>query len=146
MKPAPASLKFSFRPLEITGELHRYELVVTLTLTQPPAQTFRLKLLWPVQVRIVRREHLSEGEEYIVDLEKGRFSYRELWLDGDEPIFPGQSMEIIGPNKPAKLAYEYNDETYDIMRLYKAPLQYTLYLKDYMPMEGSSPFTKLEQF
>lgn len=64
----PAELQITFNNVVITGELHRYSLVVDLTLKLPPDQgRFRLDILWPFGVRIsteqlssIRRE-VHEG-------------------------------------------------------------------------------------
>lgn len=140
---APAALKIAYKNVTITGQLHRYSLTASLTLNSPPDQgRFRLRILWPHEVRISRLQNLREGEEQQI---KG-FAYRELWLDRDQRIFPGQTLQIIGPGYSAELEYEYDDHIWDLLEDQPRVLFYTLYLEDHLPVDGQKPFSELNEF
>jgi hypothetical protein len=142
---ATAEVTFSSKSLQSTKDLHRYALEVVLTLKQPPAQQFRLRLLWPTGMR-VQPKGLVEGEQFVMEVKNARFNYKELWLDGRASIFPGQTLKIIGPGLAAELNYELDHQTHDILSGFNILLRYTLYLDSHMPVEGEVPFRELEQF
>ncbi|MBW1717495.1 MAG: TIR domain-containing protein [Deltaproteobacteria bacterium] len=139
----PAELQITYRNVTISSELHRYSLVVNLTLKQPPDQgRFRLEILWPFRVRISTKENLDEIEkQHIESLE-----YRKLRLESQERIFPGESRRIIGPESLSKLEYEFDDEIWAMTKSQPLEMRYTLYLEDHMPVEGRKPFRGLNVF
>lgn len=139
----PAIVRISYSELNITNRLHRYSLKANLTLNVPPDQSrFRLNLLWPKDVRIARLANLREGERKCVD----RFEYLEIWLDSDERLFPGQTVEVIGLGSQYRLDYEYDDRIWLEMDNNPRDLHYTLYLEDHMPIAGTIPFKDLNVF
>ncbi len=139
----PAVLKIAYKKLLITGQLHRYSLTVSLTLNLPSDQGRQLlRILWPHEVRISRMQNLQAGEELWIE----GFVYKELWLDSEQRIFPGQTMKIIGPGSLAELEYEYDDRIWDLMENRPRELHYKLYLEGHSPVEGRKPFSELNEF
>lgn len=141
-----ANVSFSFKTLQSTQDLHRYSLEAVLSLDQPPAQQFRLKILWPTQMRLSQLKGLVEGEQQAIEFKNARFTYKELWLYSRESIFPGQTVKIIGPGVEAELDYEFDHQTYDILSKFNVPLRYTLYLESHMPVEKEVSFRELQRF
>jgi hypothetical protein len=143
---AVAEVIFSSKGLQSTQDLHRYAMEAMLTLKQPPAQQFRLQLLWPTTVRVTQLKGLIEGEEFTTDVKNARFTFKELWLLGRESVFPGQTLKIIGPGTATELNYEIDHQTHAVLSRFNMLLRYTLYLESHMPIKGDVPFSELQQF
>lgn len=139
----PVHLQLSYKALKRSTDLHKYALLGILTLNIPPTQgEWLLKLLWPVEVRIVRQKGLEEGKEYLFENAK----YKELLLHGNRRIWPGETVDILGPNCLAELEYEFDDAIWSKLNEQPRNLHYTVYLEDHRPVEGVIPFGALNQF
>lgn len=140
----PASVDISFHKIQLEPEVHKYSLLVAILLKVPPMQRqWRLNLLWPTSVEILKLKGLSRGEYKTIK----RCKYIEI-IRGDmkRPIFPGDSLLVIGPGKESELEYIYDDIICDRMTDQQVDLYYRLYLENHSAVEGSVPFDKLNVF
>ncbi|MGO9687877.1 MAG: Swt1 family HEPN domain-containing protein, partial [Syntrophobacteraceae bacterium] len=103
------TLDISYSKKRITPELHRYSLVVSVTLNRPPDQGFfRLSVLWPLCVEM-HAQGLKFEEEKIVD----GVRYAEFSLFVEERLWPGQTMKIIGSKNTPQLEYSVDGKTFE---------------------------------
>ena len=140
----PASVDFSFHKIQLEPEMHKYSLVVGILLKVTPMQKhWRLNLFWPIAVQIVNLKGLIKGENKLIR----QYKYIEI-IRGDmrRPIYPGDSILVIGPGKEAELEYIYDDAIWDRMTDEPRDLYYKLYLENHPPVEGSVPFDRLNIF
>lgn len=140
----PASVDFSFHKILLEPEAHKYSLVVAILLKVPPIQKqWRLDILWPILVKIVNLKGLKREEDKLIK----RFKYAEF-IRGDmrRPIFPGETITVIGLKKDAELEYIYDDTIWDSMTDNPRDLYYKLYLETHPPVEGFVPFNRLNVF
>jgi len=140
----PASVDFSFHKIHLEAEFHRYSLVTSILLMTPKMQNhWRLNLFWPTVVQITKLKGLKKGDNR--DIRQCR--YIEI-IRGDmmHPIFPGESILVIGPGKEAELEYLYNDSIWQKMENKPRDLFYKLYLENHSPVEGSVSFNNLNVF
>lgn len=137
-----ATLGISYMKKRITSELHRYSLVVSVTLNRTPDQGFfRLSILWPLSVKM-NGQGLKPEEEKEID----GVHYIELSLLVEERLWPGQTMKVIGGKNTPQLEYSFDNETYEKLHSQPVNLYYILYLQDWHPVSGSIPFEKLNEF
>jgi len=138
-----ASIRIGYQKLSIRSDLHSYALTVVLTLNVPPDQgRLRLRLLWPIQVRLSRLLEIREGG--MRKLETGE--YRELFVDWEQRVFPGEMITIIGPRVTHELVYEFDHQTWSALEEHPQELLYTVFFEDHTPMAGSLPFRDLNVF
>jgi len=138
----PATVTVSYTKAQITSDLHRYSLVVTVTLNRTPDQNLcRLSILWPLVVR-ARSTGLKIEEEKNLNGTR----YIEFSLLVEERLWPGQSVKVIGGKDTARLDYWVDTETFE--KVHSEPVQvfYTLYLQDWPPVNGSVGFGNLNIF
>jgi len=137
-----ATLDISYVKKRITSELHRYSLVVSVTLNRPPEQGFfRLSILWPLSVKM-NGQGLKPEEEREID----GVRYIEFSLLVEERLWPGQTMKVIGGKNTPQLEYSFDNETYQKLHSQSLNLYYVLYLQDWQPVSGSIAFKKLNEF
>jgi hypothetical protein len=137
-----ASLEISYAKKQIKAELHRYSLVISVTLNRPPDQGFfRLSILWPLSVKM-SAQGLKPEEEKIVD----GVRYMEFSHLVEERLWPGQTMKVVGGKSTPQLEYSFDNETYQKLHTQPVSLHYILFLQDWHPVSGSVPFEKLNEF
>jgi hypothetical protein len=137
-----ATLDISYTKKQITAELHRYSLVISVTLNRTPDQGFfRLSILWPLAVKI-NAQGLKLEEEKELD----GVRYLEFSNLVEERLWPGQTMKIVGGRNTPQLEYSFDSETYKKLHAQPISLYYVLYLQDWHPVSGSVPFEKLNEF
>jgi len=143
-RTASVSFQVGFKTLSTgQGMLHRYSLTVSVSVQQPPMRdSFRLKLHWPEEVPTAVIEGIAQGKDVRTD--KGLF--KELQLDVNRQIFPGETVSLIGPSAMAKLEYQFNDAVYRKLHERDRELYAVLYIKDLPPVEQRTPFRKLNEF
>jgi len=139
----PASVDIGYDKLDISARLHRYCLTVRLTLDVPPDQgRLRMRIMWPKTVRIVKMSNIAKAKE----LRFENLKYVELCLDYDQRIFPGQTVDLVGPESFAELIYEYDDRIWNILDERPRDLICNVYFEDYLPVEKRVPFSELNVF
>jgi hypothetical protein len=140
---APAKIEIAYRNLSITSDLHRYTLTVVLTLFSPPDQgKLRLRFLWPANVRITNLRNVRERGGKHVD----GVDYKELVVDWEERVFPGETTQMLGPGSAHEIEYEYDHHVYLFLRTNPRQLHYTLFFEDHNPVTGAKPFSELNIF
>lgn len=138
-----ARVDFGFKRLLIRSERHQYSLVATVTLEQPPTQgEWLLKLLWPIDVKIIRAESVATVREVIIEGTR----YKELRLHSKERIWPGETVDALGTEGAATLDYEFDHPTWRLLEDHPRELRFTFYLEDHPPVEGRVPFSELNCF
>lgn len=141
--PEPGRLNIAYRKLKITDDLHRYSLTGTFTLLYAPDQSrLRVRFLWPDEVRIARFSNIRKGTSRLVD----RVTYRELFLDWEQRVFPGETVDMLGPGTPHEIEYEYDHPTWRFLQSNSRELKYTLFFEDHAPMAGKTSFRDLNVF
>lgn len=142
-KPAAAQVRISFGKSLITGHLHRYSLIVELKLVSPPDQgRLRIKLLWPEEIPISSLTQIREDSVRPVD----GTVYRELVVNWDSRVFPGETAIVIGPDAPYKLEYEFNSIIHHLLYKKYMALRYSVFFEDHQPVSGTVPFSELNVF
>ena len=139
----PAEIIIGYKKLSIESKIHRYSLEITVKLLKTPDQDFfRISVLWPGQIPIVKMIGFEEGEEQNI---KGKI-YKEYALFIDKRLWPGQKLKIVGGKSTAILEYEFNDQVY--MDRHRTPFDfhYTLFLQNWQPVQGSVSFESLNIF
>jgi len=137
---SPVVLEITYTKLHISQSLHRYGLKVLLGLSNPPAKEgFRLRLLWPSEVRVVEVGGLVEGQT----LHESGIAYREFILDSSNTVYPGERIEVFGPGKSPRLIYEFDDKIYDTVEHLGRMLRWSLYFRDQLPVTGEVDFRDL---
>lgn len=127
----------------ITGNLHRYSLTAVLTLLLLPDQgKLRVRLLWPTEVRIAKLRNVREGTVKRVD----GVNYKELTLDWEQRVFPGETVQVLGPSAPHEIEYEYDHDIFRSRHARPRELRYTLFFEDHTPISGAKPFGELNCF
>ena len=140
---APAKIEVAYRNLSITADLHRYTLTVVLTLLSPPDQgRLRLRFLWPENVRIANLKNVVERGGKYVDW----VGYKELVVNWEERVFPGETIQMLGPGSTHEIEYEYDDRIFRFLHTNPRQLHYTLFFEDHNPMTGAKPFRELNIF
>lgn len=125
------------------GEKHIYELVVKAKLNGTPMlKHFRLCLLWPDKIQIKKINDFDRRNRVKIE---GQV-YRELILEHDSRIYPGQEIEIVGPSCNYQIQYIFNDDIKDYVILNDVFLKYTIFFEESMPCEGEKSFTQLNDF
>jgi len=138
-----ATLNIGYQKVKVTSTLHCYSLTATLTLLVPPDQgRLRLQFLWPHEVRIVHLSNIREGTSRRL----GGVDYRELVLDWEHRVFPGETVDMLGPGTTHQIEYEYDDETWRTLAENPREIQYTLYFEDHAPITGKKPFQDLNVY
>lgn len=139
----PAKIEIAYNKLSIASDLHRYSLTAVLTLFSPPDQgRLRLRFLWPANIRIANLKNVKErGGKHVEGVE-----YRELVLDWEERVFPGETIQILGPGSKHEIEYEYDHNIFWFLHSNPRQLQYTVYFEDHNPVIGVKPFSELNIF
>lgn len=139
----PADVALTYKKISIDADLHRYSLVVSVTLNKTPDQGFfRLVIFWPLDVRGMRASGFKKGEEQEIEGHR----YLELPLDVQERLWPGQTMKIVGGRTGAQIEYTVDDATFQRLHEYSVDVHYALYLQDWHPVRGKVPFEELNEF
>lgn len=142
IKP-PVSLLFSYKKLEITSDLHKYALNVSLTLNQPPAKNgFLLKLGWPKCIRVTNQQGLLETPGN----NRGRLEYLEFTLQSKETLWPGQTFEVTGKDGRVEFEYEFDHQIWHTVDGNSVTLNWAIFFLDSMPIEGSVDVDNLNCF
>ena len=141
--PDPARLDIAYRNLKITSDLHRYTLTVVLTLISPPDQgRLRLRLLWPEDVRIAALKNVVErGGRHLDGVD-----YKELDVDWEQRVFPGEQIQMLGPGSVHEIEYEFDHSIFLFLHTNPRQLRYTLFFEDHPPVTGAKPFSELNIF
>ncbi|MGB8656673.1 MAG: toll/interleukin-1 receptor domain-containing protein [Candidatus Zixiibacteriota bacterium] len=138
-----AKVEIGYQKVKISSDLHHYSLTATLTLLVPPDQgRLRLRLLWPKEVPIVNVTNIREGlpkQEHGVD-------YKELFVDFEHRVFPGETVDMLGTNTTHQIVYAYDDEVYDNLTENPRDINYILFFEDHTPVSGKKPFRDLNVF
>jgi hypothetical protein len=125
------------------GNEHRYELVVKAKLNGTPMlKQFQLRFLWPDRIKTEKIDDFRRGKP----VSTGGQVYKELILEYDSGIYPGQEIEIVGPNCSYQIQYVFNNDTLDYVDSYNAVLKYTVFKDKAMPCEGEIEFARLNEF
>ncbi len=125
------------------AEQHTYELVVKAKLNSTPMlKQFRLYLLWPERVQTKKVTDFERGDRRLIE---GQV-YKELILEYDKVIYPGQEIEIVGPTCNYQIQYIFNDDTFNYVNSSNVVLKYTVFREDAMPCEGEIGFAQLNDF
>jgi len=136
----PFSILIKFKKLKISSDLHRYSLIVNLNLNRPPSKIgFFFRLLWPNFVQISHMAGLTSSKSVM----NNNIEYSDLIYECDDKIYPGQTIQIIGPEGKAELEYEFNDKIYSIVDDNDIWLQWKIFFNDSMPMDGKINFNHL---
>lgn len=139
----PAKLDITYYKVSITSALHRYSFTASLTLLTPPDQgRLRLKILWPKEVRIAEISNLHEGPAKQMD----GVDYRELVLDWEHRVFPGETIDILGPETTHQIEYEFDDEIYWSLSENPRNILFTLFFEDHPPITGKKSFNDLNAY
>ena|GEM_PF-1142577 len=143
-EPAPpADVILTYKKVRISSELHRYSLVVSVTLNKTPDQSFfRLVIFWPLDVGGMRASGFKQGEEQEIDGSR----YLELPLDVHERLWPGQTMKVVGGRTGEQIEYSVDDATFQRLHEHPVDVYYALYLQDWHPVRGKVPFKELNEF
>jgi len=138
----PATVSISYAKKLITSDIHRYSLIVTVSLNRTPDQiSFRFAILWPLFVAINCRG-LKQGEEKEIDGVK----YVELTAFIKERLWPGQTLKVIGGKETLQLEYTVDDSTYKKLHDKSIDVNYTLFLQSWQPVTGSISFADLNEY
>ena len=136
----PITVTLGYDELHITGKLHRYSLSLSLTLNVPPDQgRCRVRLKWPDLVRISGMRNVREGPR----TGHGRYAYRELFIDNEKRIFPGETVALMGHEAGHSIEYEFDDSIWNEITEHPMDLEYKVHLEDHQPVTGSKPFKEL---
>lgn len=139
----PADVALTYKKIRIEEDMHRYSLVVSVTLNKTPDQGFfRLVIFWPLDVRGMRASGFKQGDEQEIE---GR-RYLELPLDVQERLWPGQTMKVVGGKTGAQIEYSVDEATFQRLHEHSADVHYALYLQDWHPVRGEVPFKELNEF
>jgi hypothetical protein len=144
----PANVKVGFAQVNRASDPHLYALQIAIKLLAPPAQgSLRLKLLWPNCIPIVKTVGISEGGD-AVEYESEVF--RELTVNWEMRIYPGETVELVGEKSEHQLTYEFNGTVYNAVhgpfRRTSPSLRYWLYIEGHQPMSGAIPMKDLNNF
>jgi len=138
-----AHVQISYKVISESANLHRYALTAALTLNRPPTQgEWLLKLLWPYEVRVASTKGLRAEDNLQVE----GVTYKQFAFHGERRIWPGETVEIIGPKALSEIEYEYDIATWNLLHRESRDLHYTIYLEDHRPVEGAVPLTQLNCF
>ena len=141
--PKSATLNIGFHKIKVTSELHCYSLTATLTLLVPPDQgRLRLNILWPHDVRIVHMSNIREGTTKRIE----DVNYRPLFIDWEHRVFPGETVEMLGPDTAYQIQYEYDNVTWKFLDENPRKIQYALFFEDHTPLTGDRLFSELNIF
>ncbi len=139
----PAEVSITYKKINITPEIHKYSLVVSVKLLKIPDQDFfRISFLWPAQIPIAKISGFEEGERQNIN---GQL-FCEYALFVDNRLWPGQAMKIVGGNASATIDYEFNSEVYRTRHQKAFDLYYTLYLQSWQPVQGMVSFDSLNNY
>jgi hypothetical protein len=139
----PAQFKISYKKLKITSDIHWYSLTAFLSLLIPPDQgRLRILFLWPSEIRINRLENIRKGNERRND----GIRYNELMIDWEHRIFPGETVQIVGPGSSHIIEYEFDNNIWDFLGSNPRNLIYFVYFEDHEPINGSLSFKELNFF
>ncbi|PKK81934.1 MAG: hypothetical protein CVT49_16335 [candidate division Zixibacteria bacterium HGW-Zixibacteria-1] len=138
-----ARIEIGFKEKNIISDLHIYGLKIIIALIIPPDQgRMRFKFSWPQYIKIIDSQNLDEIESTFIN----GAEYRQILVNWEQRIFPGETIELLGMNSRHKLYYRFDHGTYNYQRKNKCDLNYTLYLEDHLPISGSISFDKLNIF
>ena len=139
----PADVALTYKKISKDADLHRYSLVVSVTLNKTPDQGFfRLVIFWPLDVRGMRASGFKKGEEQEIEGHR----YLELPLDVHEKLWPGQTMKVVGGRTDEQIEYSVDDATFQRLDEHPVDVYYALYLQDWHPVRGKVPFKELNEF
>jgi hypothetical protein len=136
-------LDIGYYKVNVTSALHRYSLTGILTLLTPPDQgRLRLKILWPKEVLTAKISNLHEGPAK----QMGGVDYRELILDYEHRVFPGETVDILGPDTTYQIEYEFDDAIYWSLINNPRDIHFTLFFEDHPPITGKKSFSDLNVY
>ena len=139
----PAKLVIHYSKINITSHIHRYSIKVEATLLAPPDQgRLRLRIYWPSEINIVKLKNIQKGSLKMIDGSK----HQEYSVDWEQRVFPGETIEIIGPESSHELEYEIDNNSYVFLSGHPRFLTYKLFFEDHGPLEGKISFTELNIF
>jgi len=139
----PAQLAISYSKVKIANDIHRYSIKVEVTLVVPPDQgRLRLRLYWPSEIAVVKLNNIQKGKPKIIEGSK----HQEYSVDWKIRVFPGETIEIIGPESSHELEYEINNNSFMFLSAHPRYLTYKLFFEDHSPLEGKISFAQLNIF
>ena len=146
LKDDPENIKINitFSNKFITGELHRYSLIITVSsLCYSEVHLEELALLWPPSVRPSHLYNVKFRQNVKLDNE----IFNELVLHIDEPLYPGNTLGLIGFNdKRGIIYYEYDHDIFDKMIENPKDLKCMLRVSGWPVIFAKKPFSELNMF
>lgn len=138
-----ADIKVGFDKREITADLHKYSLLLSVKWLGPRDQDFfNISLLWPKAIKISKLTGFERGEEEEID----GIQYEELSLFVDKRLWPQKTIKTIGGKAAAQLEYVFDHATYMNLKPKAHKLYYRFYSQEWAPIEGEVSFQELNFF
>ena len=100
----------------------------------------RLKFLWPAAVRISKLAGLEVGHRQV---ENHVVRFHEFVVDWEKRIFPGETVELVGPRSDYKLEYELDEATRFLVATEVIEVKYSVHFEDHPSITGTVPFIEL---
>ena len=142
-KHEPAQLVIDYTKVNITSELHRYSIRVEIKLLIPPDQSrLRLRFYWPTEIYVSKLRNVHRGKLVLIDGSK----HQEFLVDWEQRVFPGETVEVIGPQSSHEMEYEIDNNSFMYLSDRPRYLTYGLFFEDHGPLEGKISFSQLNNF
>ncbi|MBN1212688.1 MAG: hypothetical protein JXA92_08935, partial [candidate division Zixibacteria bacterium] len=87
--------------------------------------------------------NIREGKRII---QNGDVQFKVYYIDWEERVFPGETIDILGSNSNHLLIYEFNRDVLFKVKNETISLDYSLYFEDHPPIKESIDFKKLNAF
>ncbi|MBN1930780.1 MAG: hypothetical protein JW786_04135 [Desulfobacterales bacterium] len=138
-----ADIKVGFDKLEITADLHKYSLKLSVKWIGPRDQDFfNISLLWPKAIKITKMVGFERGNEENIN----GILYEELSLFVDKRLWPHKTINCIGGKAAAHIEYVFDHETFWNLKPETQKLFYKFYSQEWPPIEGEVSFQELNIF
>jgi hypothetical protein len=138
-----ADIKVGFDKIEITADLHKYSLKLSVIWLGPRDQDFfSISLLWPKSVKISKLVGFQRGDEEKIN----RILYEELALFVNKRLWPHKTTNSIGGKAAAHIEYVFDNETSRNLKPETHKLYYRFYSQEWPPIKGEVSFQELNIF
>ena len=135
-----ADIKIGFDKREITADLHKYSLLLSVKwLGSRDQDFFNISLLWPKAIKISKLAEFERGE--VEEIEG--IQYEELSLFVNQRLWPQKIIKTIGGKAAAQLEYVFDHSTYMNLKSKAYKLYYKFYSQEWEPIEGEVSFQEL---
>jgi hypothetical protein len=149
-KPAPALAELSRlnvshrRAPSSTGDLHTYWLNVSFTNESPVRQEgYTLELLFPAPIPVAAQPPECEVHGDILMVEGA--PYKHITVKSNEPIFRGQTIQIIDQAR-RPLSYQMNHDLYHAAHGKTWLFRWACFAGNLPPLNGAIPWDQMHEF